>query len=99
MSDIESFVGSGGSVDVNPEPGSILITEGIVPLRFVVMGYFHDKVYLYCSARDKIVQTDIDEFMELENPSVEKWSYNMIASEINHETARMAEEAFQAGEV
>jgi len=94
-----TFRGVGPSEGMNPEPGSILITEGIVPLRFVVMGYFHESVYLYCSARDKIVETDIDEFMEIENPSVEKWTVSEIQSEINYETARMAEEAFQAGEV
>lgn len=96
---VGTFHGIGPSEGVNPEPGSILITEGIVPLRFVVMGYFHDSVYLYCSARDTIIQTDINEFMKLENPSVEKWTVSEIRSEINRETARMAEEAFNVGEV
>lgn len=91
MSDRYNVNGSGtASGSMKPEPGRILKTEGKVPLRFLVIAHHDDQMFLYCSARDKMLSLNYEEFMEVENPSVIKMTIQQMEERINHETARVA---------
>ena len=78
------------------EPGMVLETDGIVPLRFVVIETDIPEredgdTYLYCTARNGMIPVNLEEFMEVENAAVQKMTTQVIREEINHRSAEVAE--------
>lgn len=84
------------------EPGTIVETEGKVPLRFVVLASgldFHDTdrdMALYCSARDDSIVVKEERFMKLNGGTAIKMTKQQIEEEVNHKTAQIADEAHRA---
>lgn len=82
------------------EPGMVLETDGIVPLRFVVIETDIPEredgdTYLYCSARDGMIVVNLEEFIEVENATVQKMTTQVIREEINYRAAKVAEIAHE----
>lgn len=81
------------------EPGNIIETDGIVPLRFVVLATgldFHDTdrdMALYCSARHESIIVNESDFMELEGGTVIEMTKQQIKEQINPKTAEVADDA------
>ena len=78
------------------EPGMVLETDGIVPLRFVVIETDIPEredgdTYLYCTARNGMIPVNLEEFIEVENATVQKMTTQVIREEINHRSAEVAE--------
>lgn len=78
------------------EPGNIIKTDGMVPLRFVVLaeGLELDDtdcdMSLYCTARDGQFLVKEERFMELENATIIQMTKQQIQEQINHEAAKIA---------
>ena len=84
------------------EPGNIIETSGMVPLRFVVMEtdleFTNDRedLALFCTARQDTIFVNEDEFMEFENATVMEMTKGQIKEELDYETAEIADHARQA---
>lgn len=89
-------VGKRSNDIMKPTPGEILVTEDDIPLRFVVMGFHAERMYLYCSARDIIIDVNQEEFFETEDVTVKKMTVQKIRECINHKTAEYAKDAVNA---
>ena len=84
------------------EPGNIIETSGMVPLRFVVMetdlSYTagREDLALFCTARQDTIFVVEDEFIELEDATVMEMTKGQIKEELDYETAKVADFARQA---
>lgn len=80
------------------EPGDVLITDDMIPLRFIVLdrGFVSSMgdLALYCTARDVAIVVNAEEFFKVENPTVAKMTTGVIAEEINVVAANVASKAF-----
>ena len=83
------------------EPGNIIETSGMVPLRFVVMetdlSYTagREDLTLFCTARQDMIFVKEDEFIELEDATVMEMTKGQIKEELDYETAEVADHARQ----
>ena len=83
------------------EPGNIIETSGMVPLRFVVMETdlnfmgSQEDLALFCTARQETIFVVEDEFMELEDATVMEMTKGQIEEELDYETAEVADHARQ----
>ena len=83
------------------EPGNIIETSGMVPLRFVVMETdlnfmgSQEDLALFCTARQETIFVVEDEFMELEDATVMEMTKWQIKEELDYETAEIADHARQ----
>ena len=83
------------------EPGNIIETGGMVPLRFVVMetdlSYTvgPEDLALFCTARQDTIFVEKDEFIELEDATVMEMTKGQIKEELDYETAEIADFARQ----
>lgn len=77
-------------------PGQVVVTDGYVPLRFIVLGRCENTVWLYCTARCRVVKVNWREFYNVEKPMVSFWASTEIKEEIGPYAARVAVNAHES---
>jgi len=83
------------------EPGQVLVTDGIVPLRFIVMATDveaeqNGDAYLFCTARNGVISVKLDEFVEVEGAMVVDMTKGEIQEEIGYWPAEVADNCRRA---